>query len=103
MLVNFNSKVGALTMFGDVAIELLKLMGHSGTVPSAILAPDIPAALDRLRRALEQGVPPPPTAADEEDRQEGHTPVSLRQRAYPLIDLLERAAKSNADVLWDRG
>ena len=64
MLVNFDSKVGALTMFGDVAVQLLKLMGHSGTVPSAILAPDIPAALDRLKRALDQGAslpPAPPT------------------------------------------
>jgi hypothetical protein len=28
--------------------------------------------------------------------------VSVRQRAFPLIDLLERAAKANADVLWDK-
>jgi hypothetical protein len=30
-------------------------------------------------------------------------PVSLRQRAHPLIELLERAAKKNADVMWERG
>jgi len=99
MLVQFDSKVGALTMFGDVAVQLLKLMGHSGTVPSAILAPDIPAALDRLRRALDQGASLPATPTEEEDRREGHNPVSLRQRAYPLVDLLERAAKNNADVM----
>ena len=103
MLVRFDSKVGALTMFGDVAVQLLKLMGHSGTVPSAILAADIPAAVDRLTRALEKGASTPPTAADEEDRREGRQPVSLRQRAYPLIELLERAAKDDADVMWDRG
>lgn len=103
MLVNFDSKAGALTMFGDVAIQLLKLMGHSGTVPSAILAADIPAALDRLKRALDEGATLPPTPGDTEDRREGRTPVSLRQRAYPLIDLFERAAKANADVMWDRG
>ena len=103
MLVNFDSKAGALTMFGDVAVQLLKLMGHSGTVPSAMLAPDIPAALDRLKRALEQGAAAAPTAGDDDDRREGRTPVSLRQRAYPLIDLFERAAKMNADVMWERG
>jgi hypothetical protein len=103
MLVKFDSKVGALTMFGDVAVQLLKLMGHSGTVPSAILAPDIPAALERLTRALDQGASLPPGPNDEEDRREGRTPVALRQRAYPLIELLERAAKNNADVMWDRG
>jgi hypothetical protein len=103
MLVRFDSKVGALTMFGDVAVQLLKLMGHSGTVPSAILAADIPAAVDRLTRALGQGASVPATPADEEDRREGRQPVSLQQRAYPLIELLERAAKNDADVLWDRG
>ena len=103
MLVKFDSKVGTLTMFGDVAVQLLKLMGHSGTVPSAILAPDIPAAIGRLTRALEQGASLPATQADEVDRREGRMPVSLRQRAHPLIELLERAAKKNADVMWERG
>jgi hypothetical protein len=103
MLIKFDSKVGTLTMFGDAAVQLLKLMGHSGTVPSAILAADIPAAVERLRRALEQGASLPPAPADEEDRREGRSPVSLRQRAHPLIELLERAAKNGADVMWERG
>jgi len=103
MLVKFDSKVGALTMFGDVAVQLLKLMGHSGTVPSAILAPDIPAALDRLKRGLGQGASVPARPTDEEDQRQGRTPVSLQQRAYPLIELLERAAKNGADVIWDKG
>jgi hypothetical protein len=33
MLVTFDSNVGGFTMFGDVALKLLKMMGHSGTVP----------------------------------------------------------------------
>jgi hypothetical protein len=103
MLVKFDSKVGTLTMFGDVAVQLLNLMGHSGTVPSAILAADIPAAIERLTRALDQGASLPPTPTEEDERQEGRTPVSLRQRAYPLIELLERAAKNGADVMWERG
>ena len=52
MLVKFRSDAGDMTMFGDVAIELLKMMGHSGTVPSAMLAKDIPAAVDRLKHAV---------------------------------------------------
>ena len=45
MLVTFRSKAwGNVTMFGDVAETLLKMMGHTGTVPSALLAADIPAA-----------------------------------------------------------
>ena len=49
MLVKFDSKVGGLTMFGDVAVTLLKATGNSGTVPGALLAKDIPPALQRLK------------------------------------------------------
>ena len=52
MLVTFKSDAYAdIMMFGDAAHRLLKMMGHSGTVPSAILADDVPAALDRVKQA----------------------------------------------------
>ena len=38
MIVTFRSKAHAdIMMFGDIAVNLLKLMGHSGTVPGALL------------------------------------------------------------------
>ena len=40
MLIRFDSKAGRLEMFGDVAVHLLKMMGHSGTVPAAFLDVD---------------------------------------------------------------
>jgi hypothetical protein len=72
-------------------------MGNSGAVPGALLAKDIPRALERLKSAVA-------AAPGEEGKdRDGQPKVSLRQRAYPLIDLLERAAKAGADVLWDKG
>jgi hypothetical protein len=45
MLVTSTTKTYAdITMFGDIALTLLKKMGHSANVPGAILAADIPAA-----------------------------------------------------------
>ena len=98
MLVRFDSKAGTLTTFGDVAVRLLRMMGQSGDIPGALLARDIPAAAQRLRDALgRQG---------EEEAQvrdaEGEDRVSLRNRAFPLIELLERAARTDADVIWER-
>ena len=84
--------------FGDVAIRLLKMMGHSGTVPSALLAEDVQPALERLE-AAEQPLPEPDEAAQDEDED---TAVSLPHRALPLIDLLRDAAKAKANVMWDR-
>jgi hypothetical protein len=45
MIVKFSTRAGAFVMHGDAAVALLRGMGHSGTVPGAILAADLPAAL----------------------------------------------------------
>jgi uncharacterized protein DUF1840 len=100
VLVRFDSDAGSFSMFGDVAVQLLRMMGHSGTVPSAILAQDIPAALARLKTAVaaepEPAAPPP-----EANKDAGSEPkVSLRQRAFPLIELLARADKRGCNVMW---
>jgi hypothetical protein len=99
MLVRFDSKAGTITMFGDVALNLLRMMGQSGSIPGAILAPDIPAAIDRLRQALAGTRAPASTPKKDDDG--GETPVGMGQRAFPLIELLERAAKQDADVIWE--
>lgn len=104
MLVTFKSDAYAdIMMFGDAAHRLLKMMGHSGTVPSAILAEDVPAALERLKRAIEEGK----SRSQESDPQtEGNDPddqiISLTYRAIPLIELLTAAAKKHCDVMWDK-
>ena len=100
MLVTFRTKAYAnITMFGDVAIRLLKLMGHSGTVPSAILPEDIPAALERLRAGIEAGEHS--AADDTPSNEQGEPPVSLKNRAFPLIELLEAAARADVPVRWE--
>lgn len=100
MLIRFRSDAGDITMFGDAALQLIKMMGHSGTVPSAMLAKDLPAALDQLKRGLES-VPPPPPQGEEAEREKGPN-VSLQQRAFPLIELLERCVKNGYDLLWEQ-
>ncbi len=101
MLVRFDSDVGSFTMFGEPAVKLLKMMGHSGTVPSAILARDIPAALARLKAAVEADPEAPLPGPEPDDKDAEPRPkISVRQRAYPLIDLLTRAQKRGCDVMW---
>jgi hypothetical protein len=104
MLVTFRTEAHAdIMMFGDVAVNLLKLMGHSGTVPGAFLAEDVPTAVDHLRKAV---AATKAATADESDSVQGddsseHT-VNLAQRALPLIELLEAAATAKCDVMWDK-
>ena len=100
MLVTFSCPAYSdITMFGDVAVRLLKMMGHSGTVPGALLAEDVQAALERLEAAVEadEPLPEPEETSEGEDDE---PPVSLQHRALPLIDLLKAAVKANCNVMW---
>jgi hypothetical protein len=103
MLVTFSCKANAdITMFGNVAVSLLKLMGHSGTVPGALRAADVPRALERLRAGVAaHGDTPAPASDDSSEREEDEPVVRLSQRAMPLIELLEAAVKDECDVMWD--
>jgi hypothetical protein len=101
MLITFSCPAYAnITMFGDVAVHLIKLMGHSGTVPGALLAEDVPAALAHLAAAIEAGeqLPEPRESGESEDDE---STVSLPHRALPLIDLLKAASKAKCNVMWD--
>lgn len=105
MLYCFKSKAGAdVVMLGESGDAVLRLMGRE-PAPRGILES---AALPGLIQALEAGV-----AADEakfqqavdEAKAAGEPPprrdgVSLRQRAWPLRDLMQRSVREDADVVW---
>ena len=99
MLVTFTTKAYAdITMFGDVASSLLKMMGHSGTVPSAIMAADVPAALEKLKSALDAKIEQ--TSPQNTNEDEDEPKVTMPNRALPLLALLAAAAKDECDVMW---
>lgn len=102
MLIAFSCPTsGQITMFGDVAVRLLKLMGHSATIPGALAAEDVGPALKRLQAAIEADKPSSqsesaaPTEGDE-------PPVNLAVRAWPLIEMLKTAEKTESHVMWDQ-
>lgn len=104
MLVTFKTEAYAsITMFGDVAVALIKLMGHSGKVPGALMPEDVPTALERLKAAVAANPdsaldPAGPDRQDDEGR-ESH--VSLAHRALPLVELLSAAAAAKKYVMWE--
>ena len=103
MLIRFETPAYAtITMFGDVALTLIKLMGHSGTVPGALLAGDIPAALERLKTAVAEHPDATLDPSTPNRRQGDESPhISLAHRALPLIELLEAAAREGENVMWE--
>jgi Domain of unknown function (DUF1840) len=114
MLVIFRSPAtDSITMFKDVAVELLKLMGATGRIPGGLSAADTRAALTRLEAAIdrirvETHAPTPARPADNEDWAadedkdvDREPPVAIAARAVPLISLLKRAAAADAVVTWE--
>lgn len=101
MLVTFSTGYYSdITMFGEVAEHLIKLMGHSGTIPGAIVSGDVPQALDRLKQGIAEEPNAEVESSSEDDEQSPTSQVSLRKRALPLISLLESAKNTHSDVMW---
>jgi hypothetical protein len=105
MLVKFHTQSFAdITMFGDVAIKLLHMMGHSGTVPSALSADDVAPALKQLNEALaghKAANPDDESIGDDFQGDPIERPVGLAQRAFPLVELLTAAAAAGQTVMWE--
>ena len=111
MLVTFRTKAHAdITMFGHVGVELLKLAGMTGNVPTAILSADVPGVLAKLEHALGEhraafGDSAPSTAEAKSDGNGAHDDaaaepgVPLRNRALPVLELLRAAAAAKTDVI----
>lgn len=107
-LVVFRSKAaGEIYMFAETAHRLLGIIGKTDSARGVITADQIPAALARLVAAVDEEKAQLAEAARERDDAEkrGETPsaerpISLSQRAFPLIEMLRAAAKRNVDVTW---
>jgi hypothetical protein len=106
MLIKFKSKTSAdFIMFGDIAVTLIQMMGHTGTIPGAMSAAELPGALARLKQALSGKRADSTSEPQEEDADEraGDYPVDLAKRAVPLIDMLTAAIAADSYVMWEKG
>ena len=103
MLIKFKTTASYpdITMFGEVALKLLKMMGRRGTVPSAISAEDIPAALASLRKGIAEVDAALEDQPQNDEEEDGERPVSLHNRAVPLIEMLETAQREDVAVMWE--
>ncbi|MGL6078922.1 DUF1840 domain-containing protein [Methyloversatilis discipulorum] len=107
MIITFKSRATADTiMFGDNARQLLSLMGKPFDTKGIITLEQLPAAIDALKQAAaasrdaERALPQDDDGADEEPPAM-LMPVSLAQRAAPLIEQLERSLKAGQPVIWE--
>ena len=105
MIYKFKSKAaGDVIMMGPAGDDVLRLMGKAAAAQGIIESGAMGAAIS----ALEQAV-----AADEAARAQAETEaaaegqklaprdgVSLRQRAWPLVEMMKRSSAEGADIVW---
>lgn len=105
MLYKFKSKAtGDLIMTAPVGDRLLRLVGHEPTPQGIFLPESLPAAIAALEKAI-AAEEDERRAADAEAAAEGRPPlrregVSLRQRAWPLVEMMKRAQAADKEIVW---
>lgn len=105
MIYKFKSKAaGDIIMMGPSGDQVLRIIGKS-PAPQGIIEPDaMPAAI----AAIEQAVVAEEQAreqAEAEARAEGNKlppreAVTLRQRAWPLVEMMKRAHAARQEIVW---
>ena len=97
MIYKFKSAAtGDLIMLGAHGDQLLQLLGRAPTPRGIIEVADMPAATAALLAAISQDETP--RQADDDDA--AQPAVGLRQRLWPMIEMLRRAQAGNAAVVW---
>jgi len=107
MLVRFESNETAeVLMYADTARMLLQVIGKETSARGTFTQPEMLPAATALRAEAQRSPKPNEDEEDEVDEQTGKRKgpqVGFSQRAWPLIDMLERTAASGPDayVTWE--
>ena len=105
MLYKFKSKAaGDVIMLGQTGDELLRVIGKEPAAKGIIPVAAMPAAISALEGAIQadeaaRAKAQSEAATDGQARQRDEG-VSLRQRAWPLVEMMRRSGSENADIVW---
>jgi hypothetical protein len=105
MIYKFKSKAaGDVIMTAPVGDRLLRLMSREPAPKGIFQAADLPGLIATLERAIqaeEAAVQEAIELAKSEGRPAPRSQeVSLRQRAWPLIEMMKRAHAEDHDIVW---
>lgn len=100
MIYKFKSAVaGDVIMLGPTGDKVLGLIGKAAA-PQGIIEPaDMPAAIQALANAVAADEAARETACDDPDAPKPDA-ISLRQRTWPLTQMLRRALAADEPIVW---
>ena len=106
MIVTFRTKAaGELIMLGQHALPLLEAAGKTTDTlndPRGVFTPEqLPAAIRGIEHAVSIAKEPKFNEDDPAEAAKAKQHVALRQRAYPLLELLQKAQNKGVDVMWE--
>jgi len=100
MLYRFQSKSSAtVLMLHDAAEPLLRALGREPGAQGLLAAADLPALIQGLERAIE-AQEQPQAATDGDDAPDTEPVVDFKRRAWPLLEMMRRAAPRGHDIVW---
>ncbi|HSQ72137.1 MAG TPA: DUF1840 domain-containing protein [Rubrivivax sp.] len=103
MIYKFKSKAsGDVIMLGPNGDQVLSLLGREPAPQGIIEVAAMPAALIALQAAIDAEGAGESEAGDAADSDEtrGARAVALRQRLWPMMDMLRRAQAAGVPVVW---
>ena len=99
MMYKFKSKAtGDLIMTQPVGDRVLGLIGKAVTPQGIIEVDQMPAAMSALEAAVAVESPKPADADDGDSHRTDN--VSLRQRVWPMVEMLKRASAEKQPITW---
>jgi hypothetical protein len=105
MLYKFKSKAtGDVIMTTEVGDRLMKVLGREPAAQGIFLPGQMPAAIATLEQAVAAEEDGFRRAAEEAAAEGRKLPpvkgVTLRQRTWPLIDMMKRAQAAGEEIVW---
>lgn len=106
MIYKFKSKAaGDVIMLGRTGDEVLRALGREPSPKGIIEVDAMAAAIAALEQAVEADDArraPPQDDAGEGDETESARPdgVTLRQRVWPLVEMLRRSQAAGEAIVW---
>lgn len=105
MLYKFKSKAaGDVIMLQANGDQILEIIGKDRSPKGIILPEQMPAAITALEKAIAQGqgaqADTQTASSDRQDDTPAADRVSLRQRAAPFIDMLQRCHAAGKEIVW---
>lgn len=98
MIYKFKSKAaGDVIMLGPNGDQLLRLLGREPAAKGIIECADMAAAMAALQAAVRAQEA---AGEDAQGSAEASGQVSLRQRVWPMLEMLKRALDAGQPVVW---